>query len=51
MTNSGTSIHWLRGLLVVAVIIVAAGSLTACGKKGGLEKPGATTETKKKPTY
>jgi len=51
MTTSGTNIRWLRGLLVVAMIIVTTGSLTACGKKGGLEKPGATTETKKKPTY
>jgi len=48
MTGSGTNFRWLRGLLAVTMIVVVAGSLTACGKKGGLEKPGTKTEAKKK---
>ena len=37
-------------LILLLAVLVSTGSLTACGKKGSLEKPGETTEqTGKKP--
>jgi predicted small lipoprotein YifL len=38
----------LKYVLVLAVALAATSALTACGKKGSLEKPVAKTEQPKK---
>lgn len=40
----------LKWLLLSAIILVFAGSLPACGKKGNLKKPGKTTEQAREKT-
>lgn len=37
-----------RGLLLLAALIIAVGTLSACGKKGELEPPPEKEETKRR---
>jgi|GEM_PF-2911042 predicted small lipoprotein YifL len=43
-------IKGLKYILLLAIIVSTGSALTACGKKGALEKPTAKTEQPKKKT-